>query len=86
MTSLTGLPEKKTGQGKKNDIESIVADFTGSGAGSAYPEGPGDSVETGDMIHLMVTNGSCWTSYCAGPIKGQRAVTIFSDTTPSVCK
>ncbi|MGE0668782.1 MAG: hypothetical protein AB7O49_19675 [Sphingomonadales bacterium] len=86
VTSLTGIPEKKTGQGRKNDIESIVKDFTGSGAGSPYPEGPGESVETGDMIHLMVTNGSCWVSYCNGPIKGSRAVTIFSDTTPSVCK
>ena len=38
------------------------------------------------MIHLIVTNGSCWVSYCNGPIKGARAVTIFNDTTPSVCK
>ncbi len=86
VTSLTGIPEKKNGSGRRNDIESIVNDFTGSGAGSPYPEGPGDSVETGDMIHLMVSNGSCWVSYCAGPIKAQRAVSIFSDTTPSVCK
>ncbi len=85
VTSLTGIPEKKSGK-NTNDIESIVKDFVGSGAGSPYPEGPGDSVETGDMIHLMVTNGSCWTSYCAGPIKGTRDVYIYNDTTPSVCK
>ena len=85
VTSLTGIPEKKSGK-NSNDIESIIKYFAGSGAGSPYPEGPGDSVETGDMIHLMVTNGSCWTSYCAGPIKGTRDVYIYNDTTPSVCK
>lgn len=86
VTSLTGIPERRTGQGRRNDIQSIVNDFSGSGAGGPYPEGPGESVETGDMIHLIVTNGSCWVSYCNGPIKGARAVTIFNDTTPSVCK
>ena len=87
VTSLTGIPEeKKTGSGKRNDIQSIVNDFAGSGAGMPYPEGPGESVETGDMIHLIVTNGSCWASYCNGPIKGSHAVTIFNDTSPSVCK
>lgn len=85
VTSLTGLPDKASGSGQ-NDIESIVKGFSGTSGGYPYPSGPGDSVETGDMIHLIVTNGSCWTSYCAGPIKGSRNVAILSDTTPSVCK
>ena len=85
VTSLTGIPDKVPGSGA-NDIESIVKGFTGTSGGLPYPSGPGDSVETGDMIHLIVTNGSCWTSYCAGPIKHTHDVTIFSDTTPSVCK
>lgn len=85
VTSLTGIPDKVAGSGT-NDIESIVKGFSGTSGGLPYPSGPGDSVETGDMIHLIVTNGSCWTSYCAGPIKGTSNVTIFSDTTPSVCK
>lgn len=84
VTSLTGIPEKQPGSGV-NDIESIVKGFSGSSGGLSFPDGPGDTVETGDMIHLMVTNGSCWTSYCNGPIKSH-AVTIFSNTTPSVCK
>ncbi|MEN3951491.1 hypothetical protein [Iodidimonas sp. SYSU 1G8] len=85
VTSLTGIPEKKKGK-DRHDIESIVNDFSGSGAGRSYPNGPGDSVETGDMIHLMVTNGSCWTSYCSGPIKRTRDVSIYNNTSPSVCK
>ncbi len=85
VTSLTGIPEKKKGK-DRNDIQSIVNDFSGSGARQTYPNGPGDSVETGDMIHLMVTNGSCWTSYCTGPIKRTRDVYIYNDTSPSVCK
>lgn len=85
VTSLTGIPAKVSGSGT-NDIESIVKGFSGTSGGLPYPSGPGDSVETGDMIHLIVTNGSCWTSYCAGPIKGTHDVTIFADTTPSVCK
>jgi hypothetical protein len=85
VTSLTGLPDKAPGSGT-NDIESIVKNFVGSSGGMKYPTGPGESVETGDMIHLIVTNGSCWTSYCNGPINGTHNVTIFSNTTPSVCK
>lgn len=85
VTNLTGIVDKQPGTGV-NDIESIVKGFSGTGGGLSFPDGPGDSVETGDMIHLMVTNGSCWVSYCAGPIKAQRSVSIFSDTTPSVCK
>jgi hypothetical protein len=85
VTSLTGIKDKKGGKNNYNDIESIVQNFSGSGGGFRYPEGPGESVETGDMIHLMVTNGSCWTSYCNGPIRGTRDVYVYSDTSPSVC-
>jgi hypothetical protein len=85
VTSLTGLPAERPGKAP-NDIEYVVRNFSGSGGGMGFPEGPGDSVESGDMIHLMVTNGSCWTSYCNGPIKGTRDVYIYNDTSPSVCK
>lgn len=85
VTGLTGIPEKQPGSGV-DDIESIVKGFSGTASGREYPGGPGDSVETGDMIHLMVTNGSCWTSYCNGPIKRTRDVYIYNDTSPSVCK
>ncbi|MBI1182064.1 MAG: hypothetical protein GC201_16080 [Alphaproteobacteria bacterium] len=85
VQALTGIKAKKGGKNNYNDIESIVNNFTGSGGGYPYPEGPGESVETGDMIHLMVTNGSCWTSYCTGPIRNTRDVYIYSDTNPSVC-
>lgn len=51
------------------DITSIVTGFTGANANNQYPEGPLEEVEEADVMYLLVTNGSCWTSYCAGPVQ-----------------
>ena len=63
VTAVTGIPDV--------DIDTIVTSFAGTNSGMNYPEGPA-TVEDGDIIHLLVTNGSCWTSFCASSISAPR--------------
>ena len=68
VTSVTGIPDSGAGS-----IDTIVSGATNTNAGNPFPEM--GSVEDSDVIYLLVTNGSCWTSFCAGPV-GNGDVTI----------
>jgi len=68
-----------------NDLQTIICDCDAPGVGT-YPDGGyNNDVEPCEVVHLLATNGSCWTSYCNGPINGTMDVVINNDTTPSVC-
>ena len=73
VESVTGISDA--------DIATALSNFT-PGSGN-YPKEGG--VQAAEIMHLLVTNGSCWVSYCGGPVSGTNDVTITDDTTPSSC-
>ena len=68
-----------------NTLEAIICECTASNDGDPYPETSGaDNPEACEIVHLLVTNGSCWASYCNGPIAFE-PISITNNTDPSVC-
>ena len=88
IASVTGIDTSGGGDdtdcddASDSELDTIICNCDGDNAGGPYPAGPADTVEDCEVLHLLVTNGSCWSSYCNGPI-GVGDVTI--DGNQDVC-
>lgn len=97
INSTFGTNNPNTSQQQNRDFVESVTDVTQASITSAldafgplagnYPDGDmGTEVQRAEIMHLLVTNGSCWASYCAGSINSMDApVTIENDSSPSFC-
>ncbi|MFN3233136.1 MAG: hypothetical protein ACE363_13415 [Alphaproteobacteria bacterium] len=92
VSSVTGLPvgpvsgddDCDDDDSDPNDLQTLICECDGLSTVGNYPAA-NDSVEACEVTHLLVTNASCWASYCDGPLSGSGSVAIDNDTTPSVC-
>ncbi len=76
------LVESITGISRSDIDDAIDDDF--SAAGGDYPESAPDDIQQAEVMHLFVTNGSCWVSFCDGPVD-IGGVTFSDSITPDAC-
>ena len=77
------LVETITGISRSDIDDAIDNDFTP--AGGNYPEAGPDDIQQAEVMHLFVTNGSCWVSFCDGPVDNG-GVTFSDMITPDACE